>query len=78
MGDKVNIKVVAANLLKRQLDYEWVVATSMKEEHEMSASAQERIKGTQHKMKSAKTFKTVKKNGQPGNGKTGKKNGNKK
>ena len=78
MGDKVNIKVVAANLLKRQLDYEWVVATSMKEEHEMSASAQERIKGTQHKMKSAKTSKTVKKNGQPGNGKTGKKNGNKK
>ncbi len=26
MGDKVWIKVVAANLTKRQLDYEWVVA----------------------------------------------------
>jgi len=26
MGDKVTIKVVAANLTKRQLDYEWVVA----------------------------------------------------
>lgn len=26
MGDKVMIKVVAANLVKRQLDYEWVVA----------------------------------------------------
>lgn len=26
MGDKVMIKVVAANLIKRQLDYEWVVA----------------------------------------------------
>lgn len=26
MGDKVWIKVVAANLIKRQLDYEWVVA----------------------------------------------------
>jgi ribonuclease R len=26
MGDKVWIKVVAANLVKRQLDYEWVVA----------------------------------------------------
>ncbi len=26
MGDKVRIKVVAANLTKRQLDYEWVVA----------------------------------------------------
>ena len=25
MGDKVQIKVVAANLVKRQLDYEWVV-----------------------------------------------------
>jgi ribonuclease R len=26
MGDKVWIKVIAANLTKRQLDYEWVVA----------------------------------------------------
>ena len=26
MGDKVRIKVVAANLARRQLDYEWVVA----------------------------------------------------
>ena len=25
MGDKIKIKVVAANLLKRQLDYEWVM-----------------------------------------------------
>lgn len=25
MGDKVMIKVVAANLIRRQLDYEWVV-----------------------------------------------------
>ena len=24
MGDKLTIKVVAANLTKRQLDYEWV------------------------------------------------------
>lgn len=29
MGDKVWIKVVAANLTKRQLDYEWVVAGEM-------------------------------------------------
>ena len=28
MGDKMRIKVVAANLLKRQLDYEWVLATA--------------------------------------------------
>ncbi len=27
MGDKVRIKVAAANLLKRQLDYEWVLST---------------------------------------------------
>lgn len=30
MGDKVWIKVVAANLTKRQLDYEWVVTSGMK------------------------------------------------
>jgi ribonuclease R len=32
MGDKVWIKVVAANLTKRQLDYEWVVAEVIKDE----------------------------------------------
>lgn len=31
MGDKVTIKVVAANLTKRQLDYEWVFNTSGEE-----------------------------------------------
>ncbi len=31
MGDKVTIKVVAANLTKRQLDYEWVIAATAKE-----------------------------------------------
>ncbi len=31
MGDKVRIKVVAANLTKRQLDYEWVVAAAIEE-----------------------------------------------
>lgn len=34
MGDKVWIKVVAANLTKRQLDYEWVVSEELKEEGE--------------------------------------------
>jgi len=29
MGDKVTIKVVAANLVKRQLDYEWVIAAEI-------------------------------------------------
>jgi ribonuclease R len=32
MGDKVRIRVVAANLEKRQLDYEWVITSAMKEE----------------------------------------------
>jgi ribonuclease R len=32
MGDKVRIKVVSANLTKRQLDYEWVIAAGMKEQ----------------------------------------------
>ena len=30
IGEKVRIKVISANLSKRQLDYEWVVATTMK------------------------------------------------
>ncbi len=32
MGDKVTIKVVAANLTKRQLDYEWVVGKELMKE----------------------------------------------
>jgi ribonuclease R len=32
MGDKVRIKVVAANLAKRQLDYEWVLTSTLEEE----------------------------------------------
>ena len=32
MGDKIIIKVAAANLTKRQLDYEWVVVDEVKEE----------------------------------------------
>ena len=32
MGDKISIKVVAANLSKRQLDYEWVLTTGLKQE----------------------------------------------
>lgn len=34
MGDKVMIKVVAANLAKRQLDYEWVISSGTKEEED--------------------------------------------
>jgi ribonuclease R len=32
MGDKVTIKIVSANLSKRQLDYEWVIASGLSEE----------------------------------------------
>src|SRR6476469_9225045 len=31
MGDKIMIKVVAANLTKRQLDYEWVLSSGFAE-----------------------------------------------
>lgn len=37
MGDKVRIKVVAANLSKRQLDYEWVIAASLAEDKKDNA-----------------------------------------
>ncbi|HMH23812.1 MAG TPA: ribonuclease R [Puia sp.] len=32
MGDKITIKVISANLGKRQLDYEWVITAAEKEE----------------------------------------------
>ncbi|MBO9682617.1 MAG: ribonuclease R, partial [Flavisolibacter sp.] len=34
MGDKVTIKVIAANLEKRQLDYEWVLTSTIEESEE--------------------------------------------
>ena len=34
MGDKVMIKVISANLGRRQLDYEWVIAAEFREERE--------------------------------------------
>ena len=37
MGDKVMIKVVAANLTKRQLDYEWVIAGSLSNENQSAS-----------------------------------------
>jgi ribonuclease R len=49
MGDKVWIKVVAANLTKRQLDYEWVVAGELKD-----APQQEEIKKPKEKVKKKK------------------------
>ena len=47
MGDKVMIKVVAANLTKRQLDYEWVIAETI-------ATATENQKSTKEKGKRKK------------------------
>jgi ribonuclease R len=35
MGDKVTIKVIAANLEKRQLDYEWVLTSVIEEGEEI-------------------------------------------
>ena len=42
MGDKVWIKVVAANLTKRQLDYEWVVAGELGKENEEKHKAKKK------------------------------------
>jgi ribonuclease R len=39
MGDRVRIKVVAANLEKRQLDYEWIL-TPANEPAEVEADAE--------------------------------------
>jgi len=39
MGDKIRIKVIAANLVKRQLDYEWVLTSGLDEEEKASAKA---------------------------------------
>jgi ribonuclease R len=47
MGDRVRIKVVAANLTKRQLDYEWVLATK-------ENNGEEEIKPTKPKHKKKK------------------------
>lgn len=38
MGDKVRIRVVAANLEKRQLDYEWVITAALKESTDSGVS----------------------------------------
>lgn len=44
MGDKVWIKVVAANLTKRQLDYEWVVAGEIENEKKVSMKSTKKKK----------------------------------
>jgi ribonuclease R len=48
MGDRVRIKVVAANLDKRQLDYEWILATSSDTEVETPAKPKAKRKKKKH------------------------------
>lgn len=55
MGDKVRIKVVAANLAKRQLDYEWVIVTAIADE-----SVQKEEKRVHEKKKGGKKIKKKK------------------
>jgi ribonuclease R len=52
MGDKVWIKVVAANLTKRQLDYEWIVAgeiTRAREEEQIETSQKQKKRKSKRK-----------------------------
>jgi ribonuclease R len=73
MGDKVFIKVVAANLQKRQLDFEWVVATGYKEEAEAS-----QVKSNTNTIQKKKVEKENRNYNKPGKKKNGKpKAGNK-
>lgn len=50
MGDKVTIKVIAANLEKRHLDYEWVL-TSLVEDSEEMANSRQQTPRPKHKKK---------------------------
>jgi ribonuclease R len=52
MGDKVMIKVIAANLDKRQLDYEWVLTSIAEDADEIQRTAQD------HKPKHKKKKRT--------------------
>ena len=46
MGDKIKIKVVAANLIKRQLDYEWVMEeTKTKGNNQKAMVNNQKLKG---------------------------------
>ncbi|MBN9381717.1 MAG: ribonuclease R [Chitinophagaceae bacterium] len=60
MGDKVTIKVIAANLAKRQLDYEWVIATGVKGQASFSEGHPAGVKETKGKPKEKKPRKKKK------------------
>lgn len=49
MGDKVRIKVVAANLAKRQLDYEWVIVTTITDDAVQMNERKKEIKKSKEK-----------------------------
>ena len=52
MGDKIRIKIVAANLTKRQLDYEWVITSALSEEKpEEAGEDKKEHKKKKHKKK---------------------------
>lgn len=53
MGDKVRIKVVASNLEKRQLDYEWVLTATPDEGEEPEAHKEKHKPKTKRKKKKA-------------------------
>jgi ribonuclease R len=42
MGDKVRVKLISANLAKRQLDYEWVLAVDDPEDQSQSGERKAR------------------------------------
>ncbi|HEY8396814.1 MAG TPA: RNB domain-containing ribonuclease, partial [Flavihumibacter sp.] len=60
MGDKVRIRVVAANLEKRQLDYEWVITTAIKEGAEKTPGRTSGIKKSASKKAGAQKAKKKK------------------
>jgi ribonuclease R len=51
MGDKVTIKVISANLEKRQLDYEWVLTSVMEDAGEEQETKQQEHHRPKHKKK---------------------------
>ena len=51
MGDKVTIKVMSANLAKRQLDYEWVIAAGLSEQRKESKEIGNADRGNQKSKK---------------------------
>ncbi|MBV4358445.1 ribonuclease R [Pinibacter aurantiacus] len=64
MGDKVRIKVISANLAKRQLDYEWVLTSGAKPEEgesEVTKPKKEKKKTSKPSSKAAAPAKDKKK-----------------